>query len=96
MKIELSDIPRLTIDQGDFGKDKKPSTSFFDTLKSAIETTNTQAKEADQAAIALAKGENGNIHETMIAMQKAGIRIQLLVAVTNKVIEGYNQLTQLR
>ncbi|RXL93192.1 flagellar hook-basal body complex protein FliE, partial [Citrobacter sp. AAK_AS5] len=37
-----------------------------------------------------------NIHETMIAMQKADIDIRLLVAVTNKLIDAYNQLNQLR
>jgi flagellar hook-basal body complex protein FliE len=46
--------------------------------------------------VELAQGRSGNIHETMIAMQKAGISTQLLVAVTNKLIEGYNQLMQLR
>jgi flagellar hook-basal body complex protein FliE len=47
-------------------------------------------------ALSLAKGENGNIHETMIAMQKADLNLRLLVAATNKIIEGYNQLLQLR
>ena len=51
---------------------------------------------ANRSALALARGENGNIHETMIAMQKADIDIRLLVAVTNKLIDAYNQLNQLR
>ena len=46
--------------------------------------------------IELAQGKSGNIHETMIAMQKASVSAQLLVAVTNKLIEGYNNLMQLR
>jgi flagellar hook-basal body complex protein FliE len=96
MRIELSDFPRLQIDGGIGEKAKKPATTFLDTLKEAVSTANEQAREADRSALALARGENGNIHETMIAMQKADIDIRLLVAVTNKLIDAYNQLTQLR
>jgi flagellar hook-basal body complex protein FliE len=96
MRIELSDFPRLSIEQGTSGQTKDPSKSFSDTLKAAIDGVNDQAKEADKMALSLAKGENGNIHEAMIAMQKADINLRLLVTATNKVIEGYNQLIQLR
>lgn len=96
MRIELLDFPRLSIEQGTSGQAKDPSKSFADTLKSVIDGTNDQLREADKMAMALAKGENGNIHEAMIAMQKADINLRLLVTTTNKVIEAYNQLTQLR
>ncbi len=96
MRIELSDFPRLSIEQGTSGQAKEPSKSFADTLRSIIDSTNDQAKKANETALSLARGENGNIHEAMIAMQKADISIRLLVKATNKVIEGYNQLTQLR
>lgn len=96
MRIELSDLPRLQIEGGIGEKDKKPATSFLDTLNEAVSTANNQARVADASALGLARGEHGNIHETMIAMQKADIDIRLLVAVTNKLIDAYNQLTQLR
>jgi flagellar hook-basal body complex protein FliE len=96
MRIELSEFPRLSIDQGTSGQSKAPSESFSDTLKSVIESTNKEVKESDKMALSLAKGENGNIHEAMIAMQKADINLRLFVAATNKIIEGYNQLIQLR
>lgn len=96
MRIELTDFPRLSIEQDKRDNGRTGSGSFLDTLKSAIDAANTRAKESDKAALALAKGENGNIHETMIAMQKADIDLRILVAVANKLIEGYNQLTQLR
>ena len=96
MRIELSEFPRLSIEQGTNGRTKDSSMTFADTLKSVIGGVNDQAREADRMALALAKGENGNIHETMIAMQKADLNLRLLVAATNKIIEGYNQLLQLR
>lgn len=96
MRIELSEFPRLSIDQGTSGQTKNPSKSFSDTLNAVIDGVNDQAREADRMALSLAKGENGNIHETMIAMQKADINLRLLVTATNKAIECYNQLIQLR
>ncbi len=96
MRIELTDIPRLHIEGNLGAREKKPAVSFLDTLTDAVGAANTQAVEANRSALALARGENGNIHETMIAMQKADIDIRLLVAVTNKLIDAYNQLNQLR
>jgi len=96
MRIELTDIPRLHIEGNVGAREKKPAVSFLDTLTDAVGAANSQAVEANRSALALARGENGNIHETMIAMQKADIDIRLLVAVTNKLIDAYNQLNQLR
>ncbi|HOW99067.1 MAG TPA: flagellar hook-basal body complex protein FliE [Deltaproteobacteria bacterium] len=96
MRIELTDIPRLQIEGNVGAREKKPAVSFLDTLTDAVGAANSQAVEANRSALALARGENGNIHETMIAMQKADIDIRLLVAVTNKLIDAYNQLNQLR
>lgn len=96
MRTELTDIPRLHIEGNVGAREKKPAVSFLDTLTDAVGAANSQAVEANRSALALARGENGNIHETMIAMQKADIDIRLLVAVTNKLIDAYNQLNQLR
>ncbi|HOD70716.1 MAG: flagellar hook-basal body protein FliE [Deltaproteobacteria bacterium ADurb.BinA179] len=96
MRIDPSDFPRLSIGPQAGQTSKPPTESFIDTLKEAIQSTNTRIKESERMGVELAQGRSGNIHETMIAMQKAGISTQLLVAVTNKLIEGYNQLMQLR
>ncbi|MCK9263332.1 MAG: flagellar hook-basal body complex protein FliE [Desulfomonilia bacterium] len=96
MRIDPSDFPRLSIDPQARAQGASPAESFLETLKQAISSTNHQIKESERMGIELAQGKSGNIHETMIAMQKASVSAQLLVAVTNKLIEGYNNLTQLR
>jgi len=70
--------------------------SFVDTLKEVINTTNDRIKDSDKASLELASGKSGNIHESMIAMQKADLSVRLLVSVTNKLVQGYNELTRLR
>jgi flagellar hook-basal body complex protein FliE len=77
-------------------KTKAKGLDFVDTLKETIDSTNKLAKESDKAALDLSSGKSTNIHEAMIAMQKADISLRLLVKMTNKIIEGYNELNRLR
>ena len=94
----------MRIDKSDFiitgpltsnGKTKGKGLDFVDTLTDAINSTNNLIKESEKAATDLSSGKSPNIHEAMIAMQKADISLQLLVKMTNKLIEGYNTLSKL-
>lgn len=76
-------------------KDKARGLDFVDTLKEAIDSTNTMVKESEQAVSDLSSGRSPNIHEAMIAMQKADITLRLMVNMTNKLIEGFNELKRL-
>jgi flagellar hook-basal body complex protein FliE len=69
---------------------------FVESLKEAINAANTMAKESERAALDLSMGKTANIHETMIAMQKTDIMLRLLVNMTSKLIDGYNELNRLR
>lgn len=71
-------------------------TSFVDAFKEAVAKANTTAVAADQAALDMSEGKNGNIHEVMIQMQKANIEMRLLVTTVNKLLEGYKELMGLR
>jgi flagellar hook-basal body complex protein FliE len=76
-------------------KPKGKGLDFVDTLKEAIDSTNTLVKKSEQAALDLSSGKSPNVHEAMIAMQKADITLRLLVKMTSKIIEGYNTLNRL-
>jgi flagellar hook-basal body complex protein FliE len=69
--------------------------NFMDTLKEAIDSVNRQAKVSDQMATDLSSGKAPNIHEAMIAMQKTDVMMRLMVTMTNKLIEGFNELKRL-
>jgi len=69
---------------------------FLDTLKEAISSTNKMVQESEQMGMDLSSGRSANIHEAMIAMQKADITLRLLVNMSNKLIDGYNNLNNLR
>jgi flagellar hook-basal body complex protein FliE len=52
--------------------------------------------EADQAVADLVAGKSQDIHNVMIATQKAGIGFQLLMQVRNKVVGAYEQIMRMQ
>jgi flagellar hook-basal body complex protein FliE len=51
--------------------------------------------EADQQIEALSKGEQKDIHQTMISMEKAAISFELMMQVRNKIIEAYDEIRRM-
>ena len=72
------------------------SGGFGEVLKDAINSVDKTQKEADVMASGLASGEHANIHETMIAMEKAGITFRLATKVQAKVIEAYKEIVRIQ
>ncbi len=75
--------------------EKAQDGSFMDTLKDAIGDVNRLHEEADQAVRDLAEGKDANIHNTMIALEKAEISFQLMMQVRNKIISAYETIMRM-
>lgn len=65
---------------------------FGEVLKDALDSVNKSQNEANNMITGLASGEHANIHETMIAMEKAGITFRLATKVQGKVLEAYKEV----
>ena len=70
--------------------------SFAATLKDAVDSVNTAQKESDFKMQELSTGKSQNIHETMIAAEKADIALRLMVQVRNKMIEAYQEMMRMQ
>ena len=70
--------------------------SFSDVFKDAIHTVDQYQKEADSAASELAAGNVKDIHNTMIAMEKSAISLQLLIEIRNNIVETYKELSRIQ
>ncbi len=70
--------------------------SFTTTLKSSISEVNSLQVEADGAIRELVAGNENNIHEVMVAMEKASISLELLVQVRNKIIAAYDEIKRMQ
>lgn len=66
--------------------------SFGSTLKTAFKEVNGLQGQADKLAAKMATGDLEDIHQAMVAMQKASLAMQFTVQVRNKVIEAYQEI----
>ncbi|KHE72735.1 flagellar hook-basal body complex protein FliE [Halobacillus sp. BBL2006] len=69
---------------------------FADQLKNAIEGVNKTQVESDKMTQAMARGEVEDLHNVMIASQKASITMQTTVEIQNKVIEAYKEIMRMQ
>ena len=72
-----------------------PSTSFEQMLQQSLSNVNQLQLEADKAVAALATGEEQDLHNTMITMEKADIAFRLLMQIRNKVINAYETIMRM-
>ena len=70
--------------------------SFADTLKRALGEV-SQIQEDAQAAIgAFLRGEPVELHSVMAAAEEAGIALDLLIEVRNKLVEAYRTVINMQ
>ena len=81
---------------GSLLKEKVQEKSFGEMLKSHLVEVNHLQTSADAAAQKLASGQEKDIHNTMIAMEKAGVSLQLTMQVRNKVLEAYQEIMRMQ
>jgi len=81
----------------DIGQVKKTTGSGFgEVLEKSLASVNGQMQEADHMAAGLVSGDHSNIHETMIAMEKANIAFKLVTKVQSKVIDAYKEVMRMQ
>jgi flagellar hook-basal body complex protein FliE len=69
---------------------------FGEVLKESLAAVNSRMQEADELVQGLVSGQHANIHETMIAMEKASISFKLLAKVQSKVIGAYEEIQRIQ
>jgi flagellar hook-basal body complex protein FliE len=74
----------------------EPKKSFASVLKESIDQVNNSQNEADNMTTKLINGENVDLHQVMIAQQKANITLQATLEVRNKVIEAYQEMMRMQ
>ena len=68
---------------------------FKDMLKKSINSVSAEANKAEKLADGLISGKHANIHETMIAMEKANISFRLMTKTQGKIISAYQELMKI-
>ena len=70
--------------------------SILDNAMKLVEDTNTLQNQASAQEVAFALGQTDNVHDLLIAEQKANMAIQYTVAVRNQFIQGYNTIMNMQ
>ena len=74
----------------------KKGQSFGDTLKEFVHDVDQMQKNADIQVERYATGELRDIHQVMIAAEKANLSLQLLVEIRNKMMESYREIMRMQ
>lgn len=75
---------------------KTGGADFKDVLIKSIGEVNDMQVDAEAAINSLAMGKTENVTEVMAAVEKADIAFKNLMAIRNKIIDAYKEISQLR
>jgi flagellar hook-basal body complex protein FliE len=86
-------LPNLAQHSGAPGVAKpQGDNSFGGMLNQALGQVNEMQQQADALAVQVSTGEVENVHQAVIAMEKAVLALELTVQVRNRVVEAYQEL----
>lgn len=86
----------LNLNQVSDDKQTETSKNFQQLLQKNINKVNDLQLNSDQLTEDFALGKTDNIHQVMIAGEKAETAMQLTLAVQNKVIDAYKEIMRLQ
>lgn len=72
------------------------ASGFAGLLKHYVQEVNQQHAQAEHAATAMAEGKGGSVAETMLAVEKADLSFQTLMAVRNKLVDAYTEVMRMQ
>lgn len=69
---------------------------FNELLKTAVNSINETQMSADSAIEQLAAGQNIELHNVVLATQKASLTMQMALQVKNKITEAYQEIMRMQ
>lgn len=70
--------------------------SFSNILSNTMDEVNKNQIQADFAIKELVTGRTKNIHETMLAIEKADTSLKLLMQFRNKILDAYREIMRMQ
>ncbi len=96
MRINPYAISPLLKGESNNEKEDTNSASFGQVLGDALNKVNSRQVEADKAAEGLISGDIDNLHDVMIASEKAQLSLNMSVQVVNKAVDAYNEISRMQ
>jgi len=89
----IASIPPLAPDQ--ISPAPAGGSGFRGVLENAIQTVETSQNTSSQAVENFLSGEGGELHSTILAVQRASLSFDLFLQVRNKVISAYQEIMRM-
>ena len=93
MALTQQPEPATRIPGGPAGRG--PISDFKKVLTDYLESTGKLLKSADQSTEEMIRGKQ-DIHQTMIALEKANLSLRLMIQVRNKIISAYDEIMRMQ
>ena len=101
--LNIPQVPSLipvsgssNLGQGSGAAGAQGETTFGDLLKQALQEVNQVSAQADVEARNLMTGEIADMHTAMLAVQKADLSFQMMMAVRSKLIDAYREVMRMQ
>jgi flagellar hook-basal body complex protein FliE len=82
--------------QGSGAPGSEGGVAFGDLLKQALQEVNQASAQAEGEARNLMTGESADMHTAMLAVQKADLSFQMMMAVRSKLIDAYREVMRMQ
>ena len=70
--------------------------SFTQSLTNAMDKVESLRTDAQQQVASLLSGNGGELHSTMIAVEKADVAFQLMMQMRNKIVSAYEEVARMQ
>lgn len=77
------------------GQASGPSGGFTDLLQKAVQQVDGLQNQAQEKITDVVKGNGGDLHSAMIAVEKADLSFQLMLQVRNKIVAAYQEVSRM-
>lgn len=94
--IELKEGFDFRSDFPELGETSKSNKSFGDFLADSIGKVNQLQQNANVAMEKVASGESKNLHETLLAIEKADLAFRQMNQIRLKVIDAYKEIMKMQ
>ncbi|MEA2639268.1 MAG: flagellar hook-basal body complex protein FliE [Chloroflexota bacterium] len=74
----------------------KLADSFGHALAGAVDSLDQTQRAADDGAMKLAVGDQVELHDVMLAQDRASMSLELAVQVRNKLVEAYQEIMRMQ
>lgn len=100
MSLHSVEFPKVALPEAQTGMEPAskplPDSGFAKMLDESIDQVNQDQLEANRAVKDLVAGRSKNIHEAMLALEKADLSMKLMLQVRNKALEAYKEVMRMQ